>query len=65
MSEEIIISVADVLEGQDPKNKIVDMGFWHDIPSIQEKVFKVLKERGAVGVRYCKRLDLSEETMRK
>lgn len=48
---ENVVPIADVLEGKPCKGKIVDMGFWFDVPHITTKTLKVLREGGVAGVR--------------
>ena len=58
-----IMSIVDVLEGKNCKGKIVDMGFWFDVPHITKQTLKILREKGASGVRLVLDTDLLREVL--
>lgn len=55
------LTIADVLKNKDCTGKVVDMGFWFDVPHITKQTLKILRERGAVGVRLVLDADMLDE----
>ena len=51
MTSSAIINISEVLTGDSCRDKIVDMGFWFDVPHITKMTLKALTEKGVAGVR--------------